>query len=363
MARLDYHYEEVIPGMQKQGEGIKLHVDAEYAPLKAAVVGNTASAVVANPDSWEMQNLFKHSSGILKKLGREHGGKMLKDADPRLYDKVVAESNGLADTLREHGVQVVRYNQDSLPDNLLNYNYSWSKQKQMTFLGHGGGDVVGNCLISVWEVTTNSIQEIMVRDAINEIMLSNPEAVWLTMPAAFPTVDRRPVGPFSCADFLVFEGTVYVGIGVEDPAQMDDTTVPRSANDEYTTETMRRLLKPYGWAVKPWYFSSKFSYHIDCVLKPVDRGLMVFPEGSVWHVPDELEDWEVIHVDPEEQAKGACNCVALGNKKVVLVKGCPRLVKDLEKRDFDVIEIDYETIWNMSGSGIHCSVMQLWREF
>ncbi len=226
MARLNYHYEEAIPGMQKQGEGIKLHVDAEYAPLKAAVVGNTASAVVANPDTWEMQNLFKHSSDTLKKLVSEHAGKQLKDADPALYDKVVAESSGLADTLRQNGVKVVRYNQDTLPDNLENYNYSWSKQKQMTMLGHGGGDVVGNCLVSVWEITVNSIQEIMVRDAINEIMLSNPDAVWLTMPVMFPDVERRPVGPFSCADWLVFEKTVYVGIGVEDPAHIDDTTVP-----------------------------------------------------------------------------------------------------------------------------------------
>ena len=154
-----------------------------------------------------------------------------------------------------------------------------------------------------------------------------------------------------------------MGIGVENPAHMNDTSIPRSANDEYTTEIMRRLLKPYGWDVKPWYFSSEFSYHIDCVVKPVDRGLMIYPEGSVWHVPGEIEDWEVIHVSRAEQAKGACNCVALGNKKVVLVKGCSKLVKELEKRNFDVIEIDYETIWNLTGSGIHCSVMQLWREF
>ena len=363
MARLDYHYEEVILGMQKQGEGIKLHVDAEFAPLKAAVVGNSAGVQVANPDTWEMQNLFKHSSDILKKLVAEHAGKNLKDADPAMYDRVVAESSGLADTLRRNGVKVVRYNQDTLPDNLQNYNYSWSKQKQMTMLGQGGGDVVGTCLVSVWEITVNSIQEIMVRDAINEIMLSNPDAVWLTMPVMFPDVERRPVGPFSCADWLVFEKTVYVGLGVEDPAHIKDTTVPRSANDEYTTETMRRLLKPYGWDVKPWYFSSKHSYHIDCVVKPLERGLMIFPEGGVWHLPDEIKDWEVIDVDPVEQAKGACNCLVLDRKKVVLVKGCPKLVRDLEKRNFDVIEIDYETIWNLTGSGIHCSVMHLWREF
>ena len=43
--------DEVIPGMAKQGEGIKIHVDAEYAPLKAAVVGNASSVVVPNPNT------------------------------------------------------------------------------------------------------------------------------------------------------------------------------------------------------------------------------------------------------------------------------------------------------------------------
>ena len=46
-----YVNDEVIQGMAKQGEGIKIHVDAEYAPLKAAVVGNPSSMVVPNPNS------------------------------------------------------------------------------------------------------------------------------------------------------------------------------------------------------------------------------------------------------------------------------------------------------------------------
>ena len=92
--------------------------------------------------------------------------------------------------------------------------------------------------------------------------------------------------------------------------------------------------------------------------------MIIGPKDVFWHgLPEELKDWELLHVDPEEQAKGCCNSVVLDYKKVLMVKGCPKIVKELEKRNFEVVEIDFETNWNMSGSGIHCSVMQLWREF
>ena len=48
-------------------------------------------------------------------------------------------------------MKVVRFEGEKLPESLVNYNYSWSKQKQMSFLGHSGGDVIGNCLVNVWD--------------------------------------------------------------------------------------------------------------------------------------------------------------------------------------------------------------------
>ncbi len=357
--------EEIIPGMRKQGEGIKIHVDAEYAPLKAAVTGNAAAApYIPNPNTWEMKNLFKHGSGILKELTSKYPGKSMKEVRPDLYDTLVDESDQLAQAMRDNGTKVVRFEGDEYPEEILNYNYSWSKQKQYSLQAHGGGDVIGNCLLSVWEVTPNQCAELIVRDAINEIMQNDPNAVWLTMPVMWPTVDRRPVGPFSSGDFFVFEGIVFVGIGVDDPKHIDDISVPRSANDEYTTEIMRRMLKPFGWDVKPMYFNTRYGYHIDVIFKPVERGLMIGPKDGLWHgLPEELKDWEILPVDREEQQKGCCNAIVLDKKKICMVKGCPKIVKKLETRNFDVVEIDYKTNWDMSGSGIHCSVMQLWREF
>ncbi len=366
MANLKDGYEEIIPGMYNQGEGIKLQVDAEYAPLKATAVGNAAAApYVPNPNTWEMQNLFKHATPAMREILTKYGGKSLKEVRPDLYDRLVDETNQLAEAYRSNGVKVVRFEGDEYPESILNYNFSWSKQKQYSLQAHGGGDVIGNCFLGVWEVTANQCAELIIRDAMNCIMHNDPNAVWLTCPPMWPTVDRRPVGPVSCGDFLVFEGIVFVGIGVDDPAHVNDLSVPRSANDEYTTEIYRRMLKPFGWDVKPLYFDTRYGYHIDVVFKPVDRGLMIGPgESALWQgLPAELKDWEILKVDPDEVAKGACNAVALGNKKVLIRKGVPKVVKELEKRNFEVIEIDFEVNWDMSGSGIHCSTLHLWRDF
>lgn len=356
--------EEVIPGMAKQGEGIKIHVDAEYAPLKAAVVGNASSVVVPNPNTWEMELTFKHANDTIRELTAKYAGQDLRDVNPELYEKAAQNSNDLADTLRQNGVKVVRFEGEKLPETLVNYNYSWSKQKQMSFLGHAGGDVVGNCLINVWDATCAHTPELTVRDALNEIMQNDPNAVWMSIPAVWPTVDRSRPGPYLCADFLVFEKIVYVGIGVDSEAAINDPSVPRSANDEYGAEILRRMLKPHGWDVKLMYFNTNFSYHLDCMVKPIERGLIALPEGCLWHgLPEEIKDWEVINLTPEEQAMGAANALPIDHKKVVLQQGCTKFVKELEKRNFDVIEIDYSTIWDITGSGIHCSVMHLWREF
>ena len=179
----------------------------------------------------------------------------------------------------------------------------------------------------MWEVTPNQCAELIVRDAINCIMHNDPNAVWLTMPAMCPTVDRRPVGPFSSADFLVFEKIVFVGIGVHAEKDIHDINAVRTANDEYTTEMYRRLLKPYGWDVKPLYFNAKYSCHIDAVIKPVERGLMIGMKDRLWQgLPEELKDWEILPVAQEEQERGVCNALVLNTKKVLLL--CLKFVYD-----------------------------------
>ena len=58
----------------------------------------------------------------------------------------------------------------------------------------------------------------------------------------------------------------------------------------------------------------------------------------------------------------AGNCLAIGNKRLVVVEGT-KFAKTLEKRGWTCIEVPYKTLYTLFGSGIHCSTASLWREF
>ncbi|MHC4179821.1 MAG: twin-arginine translocation signal domain-containing protein [Planctomycetota bacterium] len=357
--------EEFIPGMRQQGKGIKCYVQSDYAPLKACMVGNPSTIYVPDPDTWEMSNLFAHESDEFMAYLRKHRGKRLKDADPKVYDKMAHEFNALADAYRKNGVRVIRNETGETPREIVEYNTSWSGQKQMTLYGQSAWEVFGHCLVSLWEVSV-SFTEFAVREAVVEIMKNDPEAVWLTMPALYPTADRRPPGPFlSPGDPLIFDKTVVIGIGVSDPSHIKDRSKPRSSGDEFGAEILRRMLKPFGWKVKRVYFNSKLTYHIDCLVSLLEEGLMAYPKGkdAFWTpLPKEFQDWEVMDVSLEDHKMGISNNEPLGGKKIVLPRGSKRFVKDLEKRGWTCIEIPYSTIWDTFHSGIHCSTASIWRE-
>ena len=130
-------------------------------------------------------------------------------------------------------------------------------------------------------------------------------------------------------------------------------------------EILKRMLKPYGWKLELVYFNSKLTYHIDCVLSLLEEGLMAHPKGDdvFWTpLPDEFKDWEVIDIDLNDHYEGAENNEPLGGKRIVMPKGTKKFVKDLERRGWDCIEVDYSTIWHKFHSGIHCSTASIWRE-
>ena len=354
---------ELVPGMAAQGKGIKCYVESDYAPLKACVVGNPSSIIIPDPDTWEMRNLFAHSGEEFNAYLRKHKGKYMKDVDPKRYDRCAHESNSLAEAYRKAGVKVVRNETGKTPEGIVNGTFSWSKQKHLSLYGQSSFEVFGHCLVQFWEVTCSQ-PEFTHREALVEIMKNDPEAVWLSMPPLFPSVDQKLPGPtLSPGDPLIFEKTVVLGIGVSEASHVKDTSKPRSSGDEFGAEILRRMLKPFGWRVVDVYFDSKMSYHIDCVVSVLEEGLLAMPKGALWTpLPKEFRDWEVIEVDMNDLKMGALNNEPLGGKRLVLPEGTKKFAKDLEKRGWTCIEVPYTECYNTFGSGIHCSTASIWRE-
>ena len=357
---------EIIQGMREQAKGLKFYVESEYAPLKACTVGNPSGIFIPDPDTPENRNLFRHSGEEFNAFLRKHKHEYLKDTVPELYDKMVMESNTLADAYRQAGVRVVRYEGEEQPEEITNYTYGWNGQKQLSIYGGGSFEVFGNCVTQILEAAISCTTELLIREATNEIMRNSPDAVWLTMPVGTPLQANHPnPGPFtSPGDIRTFPGVVVVGIGVSDPSHINDRSKPRSSGEEFGAEMLRRMLAPFGWRVETVYFDSRLTYHIDCLMPVLEEGLLAYPKGSLWtELPEEFRDWEVIDMPLEDHKIGCGNIVPLGNKQIVMPAGSKSFARTLEKRGWTCIEVPYDACWNTFHSGIHCSTGSIWREF
>ena len=353
----------VIAGMSEQGKGIKLYVESEYAPLKACMTGNPSAILIPDPDSPEMANLFAQETEEFRSWLRKYKHQSLAEAHPKTYGKMKMESDALAEAFRREGVHVIRNETGHTPQSLIKYHTGWGGEPSMSVYGKSCGQVFGNTFVNMHEVTSSSMQEFTIREAIIEMFLNNPETNWLTMPPIYPTTEFPNVGPFMAPEHKVFKGTVLVGIGVEDPSQIDDLTKPRSATNELAAEVLRRMLEPLGWKVETVYFDSRLTYHIDCLVSLLEEGLMAYPKGSLWtELPEEFKHWEVIDVPLEDHKLGAENNVVLGDKRVVIVEGTTGFKKQLEDRGWRLIEVLYSTIWDTFHSGPLCSTFCVWRE-
>ena len=50
--------DEYIPGMREQGKGIKIYVEHDFAPLKAAIVGNPGSCYMPDLSLPDFENML-----------------------------------------------------------------------------------------------------------------------------------------------------------------------------------------------------------------------------------------------------------------------------------------------------------------
>jgi N-dimethylarginine dimethylaminohydrolase len=297
---------------------------------------------------------------------RKHANRNLKESDPEMWEKMAMESNALAAAYRKHGVKVIRNESGSTPQELVDYTLSWSRQRQMTLFGQSAGETFGHVYLAMMEVSNSYAQDLTHREAMVEVMKNDPEAVMASMPALVPTADFPQTGPYTGpGDPVIFDKKVLIGIGVSDPSHINDFKKPRSSGNEFGAEMLRRLLRPFGWSVEVVYFNSNYTYHIDCLMAPLEEGLLAKPaaKDAFWTpLPAWLNDWEVIETTLEDHQLGCHNNEPLGNKGLVLPAGTKKFSKDLEKRGWELEEVPYSNIWNVTGSGIHCSTAAIWRE-
>jgi N-dimethylarginine dimethylaminohydrolase len=105
--------------------------------------------------------------------------------------------------------------------------------------------------------------------------------------------------------------------------------------------------------------------HADMFLMVPDHGVAVLaPQlvnyGFVRYLM--RNDWKVIEVPPEEYWDLACNAVTLAPGKVVMNAGSPQVVRELERNDVEVIQVDFSESHNFAIAGLHCATLELVRD-
>jgi N-dimethylarginine dimethylaminohydrolase len=73
-------------------------------------------------------------------------------------------------------------------------------------------------------------------------------------------------------------------------------------------------------------------------------------------------DFTIIEVPVEEYWDLALNGVALAPGKVVMNAGSPTVVRELERHDVEVIQVDFSESHRFAIAGLHCATLELVRD-
>lgn len=158
-------------------------------------------------------------------------------------------------------------------------------------------------------------------------------------------------GHFEGGDFVIVEpGRVLIGYCGERSEQAGAEQVAAWVRDE-------------GWEAVTAPISREF-VHMDGLVVPLDEKLLVACVDALepWVVA-QLRDWGFDFVDvPYREAKNlGVNLVALGNGKVLSMKGATELNDKMRSLGYQVYDPDM-SMFTLGGGGVHCLCQALSRE-
>ena len=128
-------------------------------------------------------------------------------------------------------------------------------------------------------------------------------------------------------------------------------------------EQVAGFVRKEGWQAVTVPISREF-VHMDGLVVPLAEKLLVACLDALepW-VVDQLKEWEFDFVDvPYREAKNlGVNLVALGNDKVLSMKGATELNGKMRALGFFVYDPDM-SMFTLGGGGVHCLCQALCRE-
>jgi N-dimethylarginine dimethylaminohydrolase len=158
-------------------------------------------------------------------------------------------------------------------------------------------------------------------------------------------------GHFEGGDFVILEpGKVLIGYCGE-------------RSEKEGSEQVAEFVRAEGWEAVTAPISREF-VHMDGLVVPLAEKLLVACTDALepW-VVQQLRDWQFEFVDvPYREARDlGVNLVALGNNKVLSMKGATELNANMRALGFEVYDPDM-SMFTLGGGGVHCLCQALYRE-
>lgn len=158
-------------------------------------------------------------------------------------------------------------------------------------------------------------------------------------------------GHFEGGDFVILEpGKVLIGYCGE-------------RSEKEGSEQVAEFVRAEGWEAVTAPISREF-VHMDGLVVPLAEKLLVACTDALepW-VVKQLQDWQFEFVDvPYREARDlGVNLVALGNNKVLSMKGATELNANMRSLGFEVYDPDM-SMFTLGGGGVHCLCQALCRE-
>lgn len=158
-------------------------------------------------------------------------------------------------------------------------------------------------------------------------------------------------GHFEGGDFVILEpGKVLIGYCGE-------------RSEKEGSEQVAEFVRKEGWEAVTAPISREF-VHMDGLVVPLaDKLLVACLDALEPWVVDLLKGWgfEFVDVAYREAKNLGVNLVALGNEKVLSMKGADELNGKMRALGFEVFEPDM-SMFTLGGGGVHCLAQALCRE-
>ncbi len=314
-----------------------------WGPLKAVVVGIPDNDVLPvyypnkdNKDGNEL-DLDASRAGLLK-----------REAAPEKFKKCVEQMDAFCELLEKEGVQVFRPPLTPVEigkDQPVGLAASWVREAFTVF---------GKTIVQNQTRAPHRRKELAaLTPFLERIARTVPGAKLLRLPpvsdARFPDWehDNRPF--LEGGDIRRLGKDVIVGMSY-------------LASSPTGFRWLANALEPEGWEVHPAYLTMDW-LHLDYALATVKEGLCLayLPAFKDKLLPSPITDWDVVELTKDETNKRMCGNTLALRPGTVMVPNCSRrLMRLLERKNLDVIDVEYDAVTFFQG-GLDCSTNELLR--